>query len=661
ALDKNAHETERWQAFKADNETAISNLDTFSKHLSVEVMVPIGKKALMPGELIHTNELLVGHYQGYFSACSAHKAKEICQHRLRLAEEHLKQLEVEADLWQNKLDKPLLEGAVPSAGEIEIVEDYDEEAHKQWLQEHRESVRKQKQEERIQREEHVQHEDVFKQLEEREMMEELGLDPDDFNQQELDDLVGTAPAETKDCDKEALTDEQVFELLDKLEAEEQREADEIDPEAEQNLQNTNELVQNLMKGQTEVSETRRRIAKAAKPMEDADSSDEEESDQPEEVKLIREQMRQLPEQEREEFLKSQIQIIKAKMRKIQKEHFISDELTHLMNVVVSLEDDLQEMIFEHVQADSTEPEQSDETESLPDAADNKKRRISFATTDEQLIFRHNEPVADMLPKVKPKQEEVTPKRQRDIIALDTPLPQAQSEVATKPASPKILQKVEQNLEFVKENQSVQDFDLVNQILEASTGQINTLHISFQHSEAVAHSAEMEDGVPANPAHFYELYKKDLAKKQSEQVFPIYVNSFEGEEELRVPILKEEAREAAYTDPRAEFSKCLGNEQQTVADTETKSILRNKSAVELEARAVESKKETPNKKGRNKKKKPRTLDDELRDMSAYQKVMHDLVEKEPTVPEPLPEGKYVDAHAPKKRVSRFKEQRSMSKT
>lgn len=54
----------------------------------------------MPGELIHTNELLVGHYQGYFSACSAHKAKEICQHRLRLAEEHLKQLEVEADLWQ---------------------------------------------------------------------------------------------------------------------------------------------------------------------------------------------------------------------------------------------------------------------------------------------------------------------------------------------------------------------------------------------------------------------------------------------------------------------------------------------------------------------------------------------------------------------------------
>jgi len=100
ALDKNAGETERWQAFKSDNESTIRNLDIFAQKLSVEVMVPIGRKALMPGELIHTNELLVGHYEGYFSACSAHKAKEICRHRLKLAEEQLKKLEVESDLWQ---------------------------------------------------------------------------------------------------------------------------------------------------------------------------------------------------------------------------------------------------------------------------------------------------------------------------------------------------------------------------------------------------------------------------------------------------------------------------------------------------------------------------------------------------------------------------------
>lgn len=100
-----------------------------------------------------------------------------------------------------------------------------------------------------------------------------------------------------------------------------------------------------------------------------------------------------------------------------------------------------------------------------------------------------------------------------------------------------------------------------------------------------------------------------------------------------------------------------------AVTETKSILRNKSAVEREVRAVvEEPKPNKSKKNRNRKnKKPRTIDDDLRDMSAYQKVMQDLVEKEPTAPEPLPEGKYVETHAPKKRISRFKEQRSMNKT
>lgn len=578
---------------------------------------------------------------------------------------------------------------MPNAGEIEIIEDYDEEAHKKWLMEHKEKVRKEKQEERAQREEHLKDEDLFKKLEESEMIEELGLDPENFNEQALNDLVGTAAFGTKDCDKDALTDNEVIDLLDKLEAEEKNDAEEIDPEAEGNLQNTNEMVQNLMKkGHTEVSQTKRRTARTVNSIEENDISDDDDSDQPEEVKIIREQLVQLPEEEQEEFLKSQIQIIKAKMRKIQKEHFISDELTHLMNVVVSLEDDLQEMIFE--KDESIEPEESDEVESLPDTVNNKKRRISFAKTDEELLFRRNETVAEMLSNAKQQEQKQKPEQtsQRDVISLDASLQQAPKNVDVKPpTSPQIMQKVEQNLEFVKEHQSVQDFDLVNQILEASTGRIHTLHISFQHSDAVAEPVELEDGVPGCPAHFYELYKKDLAKKQAKQDFPIYVNSFEGEEELRVPILKEEAREAAYNDPRAEvrkqiitrdlfislyiciyfqFSKISSKVEEPVTSSKTESILRNKSAVELEPRApIEDLKrdanQAPNKKNRNKKKKPRTIDDDLRDMSAYQKVMQDLVEKEPTVPEPLPAGKYIDSHAPKKRISRFKEQRTMSKT
>ncbi|KAL7735451.1 hypothetical protein ACLKA6_019562 [Drosophila palustris] len=680
ALDKNADETERWQAYKADNETAIKNLDMFSKQLTVEVMVPIGKKALMPGQLIHTNELLVGHYQGYFSACSAHKAKEICQHRLGLAAEHLKKLEVEAEMWQNKLEKPLLEGALPNAGEIEIVEDYEEEAHNKWLKQHKESVRKQKQEERIQRESQSDEKGILKELEERELLEELGLDPDNLSEQAisklLKDQLQIPQSESEVCDTQfesTKTDEQLFDILDKLELEEQQEEYDIDLEAERNQQVTNNLIQNLMRRETKVDPSNwlPRIGKAGnnveKPNEGVDIWDEDDDDddpdpdQPVEVKLIREQMAQLPIEQQEEFLKSQLQILKSKMRKMQKEHFISDELTHLMNVVVCLEDDLDDMIFGLTQAASTD-ELSDESESLPNATDNKKRRISFAPTDDELVFRKEESVAQMLPQRKQQQS-------REVITLDAPLKIAQTEVSEKeplkPVTSQIMKKVEQNLDFVQEHQSVQDFDLVNQILEASTGRINTLHISVKHSDAVAASTACDESIPGNPADIYNLHKKTLELKKLSHEFPIYVNSFEGEEELKVPILKEEARKAAYDDPRAEFSKCPAAFEEP--STDPKSILRNKSAVELETRPngvrprSTQRDRTESKKNTNKKKKPRTIDDDLRDMSAYQKVMHDLVEKEPTIPEPLPEGKFIDAHVPKKRISRFKEQRSINKT
>lgn len=72
----------------------------FGKRLTVDVMVPIGKKALMPGQLLHTNEVLVGHYQGYFSKCTTFKAKEICEHRIKMAKDHLKKLDLEAELWK---------------------------------------------------------------------------------------------------------------------------------------------------------------------------------------------------------------------------------------------------------------------------------------------------------------------------------------------------------------------------------------------------------------------------------------------------------------------------------------------------------------------------------------------------------------------------------
>ncbi|EDW49213.1 unconventional prefoldin RPB5 interactor-like protein [Drosophila sechellia] len=716
ALQTNASETERWEAFKRDNESTIRNLDKFAQNLSVEVMVPIGRKALMPGELIHTNELLVGHYEGYFSACSAHKAKEICQYRLKLAEEQLKKLAVENDLWQKKLYTPFAEGAVPSGDQVEIMEDFNEESHNKWLAEHRKRMRQQKQKERLEREVEPAEKDneVLRKLEEREMMEELGLDPDSIDEGQLHDMLSQEPQKSNnESSPKSLTQEEEDELWKKLEAEEQNEVAELSSEAEKSLKTTDKLVRQLMSGETETPSSKKRTAGTKRNVEiqeaiSEDDDDDDDGDQEEEVRTIREQMALLPNEDREPFLRAQLHVLKAKMRKIQKVNFISDELIHLMNVVVMLEDDLQDLIFEQELEASEEEEEVAKNSHLPEEpseeilttseASTNKRRISFALDDEKLEFRREETVAEMLPNAK--------KNTRDIIKLNASVkpagdPQPVSIKTKRQSNRDILQKVERNIEFVKENQSVQDFDLLNRIMEESTGLINTLHISFTHSGAIpSPSSDQSDGIPEKPSDFYEKYEKDRARLNDS--FPIYVNGFEGEEQVKVPILSEAARGSAYEDPRSQFSKPNSSDisfthsgaipspssdqsedipgnpsdcyekyekdrtqfskpnSSTDPESAIKSILRNKSAVDLEPHNV-NQQPKKGKKGRKPKKKERTLDDDLRDMSAYQKVMHDLVEKEPTAPEPLPPGKFIDSHAPKKRVSRFKEQRALNKT
>ncbi len=98
ALDRNAAETVRWTQYKEQHETAKANIKEFQKSLEVDIMVPIGSKALMPGRLYHTNEIVVSHSGTYYSKCSAHKALEICQNRLNVAASRLEALEAEANL-----------------------------------------------------------------------------------------------------------------------------------------------------------------------------------------------------------------------------------------------------------------------------------------------------------------------------------------------------------------------------------------------------------------------------------------------------------------------------------------------------------------------------------------------------------------------------------
>ena len=104
-------------------------------------------------------------------------------------------------------------------------------------------------------------------------------------------------------------------------------------------------------------------------------------------------------------------------------------------------------------------------------------------------------------------------------------------------------------------------------------------------------------------------------------------------------------------------------------------MKNKTAVENEIHCTESKQKGGNKK--SKKKSTKGEEDEslsayfkvnninyfklgsimkLYALACYHQVMNDVVEKPLTEPEPLPNLKFIDAHAPKKRVSRFKQMR-----
>lgn len=85
----------RWQQYTNDYLQAGENLLGFRESLQRDVLVPIGSKALMPGKLYHTNEILVGMYGSLFVKCSAQKAMELCHHRLRKAKERMDALDAE--------------------------------------------------------------------------------------------------------------------------------------------------------------------------------------------------------------------------------------------------------------------------------------------------------------------------------------------------------------------------------------------------------------------------------------------------------------------------------------------------------------------------------------------------------------------------------------
>uniref|UniRef100_A0A182MK38 Unconventional prefoldin RPB5 interactor n=1 Tax=Anopheles culicifacies TaxID=139723 RepID=A0A182MK38_9DIPT len=179
ALRTNESETARWTAYRQEHVELKENLRMYQKAPKADIMIPVGTKAFLPGQLYHTGEVMVSHGCGYFSDCSTEQAQSIADRRIQLADELLQKYERERSLYSDKLEVPLASEAFAGENIQEIVEAYDEEAENRWRQEHRRRVRESKQKEAAERaakkdvSQEMSDSELFAKLEEMELLEEL--------------------------------------------------------------------------------------------------------------------------------------------------------------------------------------------------------------------------------------------------------------------------------------------------------------------------------------------------------------------------------------------------------------------------------------------------------------------------------------------------------
>ncbi|XP_033198418.1 unconventional prefoldin RPB5 interactor [Bombus vancouverensis nearcticus] len=175
-IQQNEEQCKIWTTYKKGHQKVAETLQTFQKDLYVNCMVPIGKRALMKGKLIHTNEILACLGDGYFAKYSASGAAALCERRIQKAEEMLKNLNKERDLYETRMmmiENNLFEDYAGG----EIVEHWNEDQITEWKKKHREREReyhqklaKLRQEDRKKIE---TEDDLFNRLDQLEIEEEL--------------------------------------------------------------------------------------------------------------------------------------------------------------------------------------------------------------------------------------------------------------------------------------------------------------------------------------------------------------------------------------------------------------------------------------------------------------------------------------------------------
>ncbi|XP_054278493.1 unconventional prefoldin RPB5 interactor-like protein [Macrosteles quadrilineatus] len=218
ALLQNAIQTKRWEDYKKDHEELSDRLLNMRDSLSHPVMVPIGKKALMRGQLVHTNEILVCLGDGWFAKQSAKQAADICKRRIQSCDEMLDKLKKEEELLNSRKTFPFENEAFSGTNQTqEIIEAYDEEEEKKWREKHRQKekeYRKKLAELRQASKPKIEsEEDLWRRLDALDMQEEL---EDDLNRMN-EDMEEEEEDTESDSEEDVDSDDNTCELEEKSE------------------------------------------------------------------------------------------------------------------------------------------------------------------------------------------------------------------------------------------------------------------------------------------------------------------------------------------------------------------------------------------------------------------------------------------------------------
>ncbi|XP_014286421.1 unconventional prefoldin RPB5 interactor 1 [Halyomorpha halys] len=145
AIIENKKNLKQWNEYKDKYEEVIKNLQYYNEKHQHSIFLPVGSKAYIKGRLVHTNDVWVTLGCGWFIKTSCKKAVEICERRIKSANELIEKWEKESTLLENMRDFSKEKDAFESEETKEVIEPYDEDQEKDWKLKHREKEKQYRQ------------------------------------------------------------------------------------------------------------------------------------------------------------------------------------------------------------------------------------------------------------------------------------------------------------------------------------------------------------------------------------------------------------------------------------------------------------------------------------------------------------------------------------